>query len=235
MSVPDKIAQLKKEAAIKAVEYIQSGMIVGLGTGSTVQFALEEIARKLNTGELEHITGIPTSIRTRNESTRLGIPLTTLDEHPEIDLTIDGADEVDANLNLIKGGGGAHLHEKIIAQASKTFIVIVDEGKISYKLGEKFYVPLEVIPAALKTERLYIERLGAKVTQRMNKNGKPFRSDENNYIIDGHFGPIDNPAELAIKLNSRAGIVEHGLFIDMANRVVVAGKEGVYFKVKSKK
>lgn len=230
MSIPENTNQLKKEAAIKAVEYIKSGMIVGLGTGSTVQFALEEIARKLNSGELKDIIGIPTSIRTRNESKRLGIHLTTLDENPEIDLTIDGADEVDAELNLIKGGGGAHLHEKIIAQASKTFIAIVDEGKISEKLGEKFYVPVEVIPAALKTTTIYIERLGAEVKQRMLENGDPYLSDENNYIIDAYFGEIDNPAELADLLSTKAGIVEHGLFIGIASTIVVAGKNGVYLK-----
>ena len=232
MAIPYDQNELKKLSAIKAVEFIKDGMIVGLGTGSTMQFALEEIARLRGEGKLQNIIGIPTSERTKNEADRLGIPLTTLDVSPVIDLTVDGADEVDKWLNVIKGGGGAHLHEKIIAQASKEFIVIVDESKISDYLGEKFYVPVEVIKKGIKPVSIYIEELGAEVKQRINKDGTPYLTDENNYILQCYFkDKIDNPSELSNKLSSIAGIVEHGLFVSMANRVVVSGAEGVYIKV----
>ena len=227
---PEKEVELKKQSALKAVEFIRDGQIVGLGSGSTVQFALDEIARKINTGELKNITGIPTSLHTEKRAKELGIPLTTLDENPEIDLTIDGADNVDDDLNLIKGGGGCHLHEKIIAQATKELIIIVDERKISPKLGEKFYVPVEVIQKALRTETIYIESLGAKVEQRFFENGEPYITDENNYILMCDFGAIEKPEELSRKLNARAGIAEHGLFIGMTSKVVVAGEDGIVIK-----
>ena len=229
---PEKEVELKKQAAIKAVEYITDGKIVGLGSGSTVQFALDEIARKLKNGELKNILGIPTSKHTEARANELGIPLTTLDSHPQIDITIDGADNVDDDLNLIKGGGGCHLHEKIIAQATKELIIIVDERKMSSRLGEKFYVPVEIVQKALRTETIYIESIGAKVEQRFFENGKPYLTDENNYILMCNFGAIENPEELARKLNVRAGIAEHGLFIGMTSKVVIAGENGIIVKEK---
>ncbi len=229
---PERQNELKKLSAIKAVEFIKDGMIVGLGSGSTVQFALEEIAGKIKSGVLKNILGIPTSLHTEKRSVELGIPLTTLDKNPEIDLTIDGADEVDENLNVIKGGGGCHLHEKIIAQATKEFIVIVDEGKISHQLGEKYYVPVEVVQKALRTETLFLESIGARVEQRFFEDGKPYITDENNFILKCWFGKIADPVKLSQTLNTRAGIMEHGLFIGMTAKVVVACENGVYVKEK---
>lgn len=137
------LIQLKQKAAEKAVDYVKSGMIVGLGTGSTAIFAIRKIGQMLKSGELKNILGIPTSVAAETEAIKVGIPIVSLEKYPIIDITIDGADEVDDNLNLIKGGGGAHLREKVVAQASKKLIIVCDFSKISHKLGEKFYVPIE--------------------------------------------------------------------------------------------
>ena len=243
--------QLKRLAAREAVKNISSGMIVGLGTGSTVQFALEKISSKIKNGELKNILCIPSSVRTEVEAIKLGIPLIGFDEAikmrkkedvrsetkkekpnenpnneksslrfpssvsrlPFIDITIDGADEVDENLNLTKGGGGALLREKILAQASKRLVIIVDESKLSKHLGAKWSVPIEVIQFAADVEEKFLESIGAKVARRKNADGKDYVTDENNFILDANFGEIKNPEELAVLLNQRAGIVEHGLFI----------------------
>jgi ribose 5-phosphate isomerase A len=223
------INELKRLAAEKAVEEIESGMIVGLGSGSTFKFALERISQRIKTGELKNILGIPSSIETEKDAIRLGIPLTTLDEHNVIDLDIDGADEVDENLNLIKGGGGKLLREKILAQASKRFIVIVDETKLSQRLGTKFYIPVEVIQFALTVEKKYLESLGARVSIRKNSNNTNYITDENNFILDSTFGSIENVNTLAEKLSARAGIVEHGLFIGMTSKVICAMSNGEIF------
>jgi len=219
--------ELKKQAAEYAVKYIKSGMVVGLGTGSTTLFALRKIGYLINRGELKDVVGIPTSINTEEEAKKLGIPITTFDEHPSIDLTIDGADEVDKDLSLIKGGGAALLKEKIVAQASKKEIIIIDESKMSDVLGTKRAVPIEVIPFALNTELKFLKSLNAKVKVRKSSSGEILITDEGNYIIDSNFGPIDNPEELSNKLNARAGIVEHGLFIGLTNHVIVASGNGI--------
>ncbi len=219
--------ELKRIAAEKAVSFVQPGMIIGLGTGSTTKYALLKISEKLKSGELHDITGIPTSGKTETLAKELGIPLTNLNRNPEIDLTIDGADEVDENLNLIKGGGGALLREKVVAQASKAEIIIVDETKISVNLGEKWAVPVEVLQFALEPERNFLSRLGGKPRLRLNGNGEPYVTDEENFILDTDFGTIENPAALAQKLEARAGIVEHGLFIGLASKVIVAKSKGV--------
>lgn len=221
------IDELKKQAAEYAVKYIKSGMVVGLGTGSTTLFALRKIGSLINSGELKDVVGIPTSNNTEEEAKKLGIPITTLDEHPSIDLTIDGADEVDKNLNLIKGGGAALLKEKIVAQASKKEIIIIDESKMSDVLGTKWAVPVEVIPFALNVELEFLKSLKAKVEVRKSSSGEILITDEGNYIIDSDFGPIDNPEELSNKLNARAGIVEHGLFIGLTNHVIIASGNGI--------
>ncbi len=246
---------LKKLAAEKAVDEILSGMIVGLGTGSTVQFALEKISERIKNGELKNIRCIPSSNQTEKDAIRLGIPLVTLNEvgsrlsavspelsvdeaiqyqvssiqHPAssiIDITIDGADEADEHLNLIKGGGGALLREKILAQASKRLIIIVDESKLSKQLGTKWTVPVEVVQFAASVEQKYLESLGAKVVRRKNAEGKDYVTDENNFILDANFGEIKNPEELAVLLNQRAGIVEHGLFIGMTSELICAMNDG---------
>lgn len=219
--------ELKKMAAEKAVERIKSGMVVGLGTGSTAIYATRKIAELLNSGKLTDLVAIPTSKVTEKNALELGIPLTTLDEKQQIDVTIDGADEVDSMLNLIKGGGGAHLREKVISQATKYQIIVVDESKVSEVLGTKWAVPIEVLRFAQKTEEKFLENLGAELKLRTDKEGKTFITDEGNIILDADFGKIRNPEKLATKLNERAGIVEHGLFIDLASEVIVAASDGI--------
>ncbi|MGH7802432.1 MAG: ribose 5-phosphate isomerase A [Thermodesulfobacteriota bacterium] len=220
-------AELKQKAAERAVDLVQSSMVLGLGTGSTTRFALEYIGLRIKTGQLRDIVGIPSSLQTEKIAKELGIPLTSFDEHQEIDLTIDGADEVDLHLNLIKGGGGALLREKILAQSSRRNIIIVDEHKFSPKLGTHCPLPVELIPFANKPVANYITSLGAKVILRKKNDGSTYTTDQNNFILDCNFGPISNPEELALKLSTRAGIVEHGLFLGLATEVIVATENGI--------
>ena len=219
--------ELKQKAAIQAVDLIESGMVVGLGTGSTAKFAVERIAEKIQTGKLQNIIGIPSSDRTEKLAHQLNIPLTDLETHPEIDLTIDGADEVDPDLNLIKGGGGALLREKIIAQASRINIIIVDESKLSPLLGTMWALPIEVVPFAGPPETRFLEELGAEVSIRKKDDGDFFKTDQNNLILDADFGPMDDPASLAGQLDNRAGIAGQGLFIGLTSGVIVAGTDGI--------
>jgi ribose 5-phosphate isomerase A len=214
--------ELKKMAANHAVELIESDMVIGLGTGSTAYFAIKRIAEKVQTGELRNILGIPSSVRTETLARGLNIPLTDLDAHPVIDLTIDGADEVEPELNVIKGGGGALLREKIIAQASRRNIIIVDESKLSPLLGTTWAVPIEVVPIARRTEQIYLESIGGSVTLRVDENNSTFLTNQQNFILDTHFGQISDPGGLACRLNTRAGIIEHGLFLGLATDVIVA-------------
>ncbi len=218
--------RLKKEAAIKAVSYIKSGMVLGLGTGSTANFAIEEIGRLLQTKELSDIYGIATSTATETKARAAGIPLVSLNEHPVIDLSIDGADEVDTELNLIKGGGGALLREKVIAQTSLFRIIVVDEFKLSNKLGTNWALPIEVLKFSIQSEILFLESIGGKPELRM-KGDIVFTTDENNAIIDCNFGVIENPAALSTLLNSRAGIVEHGLFTGITDLLICASSAGI--------
>lgn len=219
--------KLKKQAALSAVDMITSCMVVGLGTGSTVRFALEELGQKLKSSQLSDIVGIPSSVQTEKLAKDLGIPLTTYEKHGKVDLTVDGADEVDLQLNLIKGGGGALLQEKILAQASQRNIIMVDESKLSVQLGTLFSVPVEVLSLAWTLEAKYIESLGAKVDLRKSSDGNPYTTDQGNFILDCRFGPIADPEKLADQLNQRAAVMEHGLFLGLATDVIVAGKEGV--------
>ena len=223
------IDQLKRLAAEAAVDLIRPGMVVGLGAGSTALKAIECIGERLADGRLSGIVGVPCSAQVAADAQRLGVPLTTLDEHPLIDLTIDGADEVDPQLRVIKGGGGALLREKIVAQASRREIIIVDEGKLSERLGTKWALPVEVIPFGWRTHLDFLAGLGATVRVRMGKAGTPFHTDAGNLILDCNFGPLADPDELAAILNARAGIVEHGLFIGLVSAVVVAGADGVWW------
>lgn len=219
--------ELKRRAAEKAVELVQDGMIVGLGHGSTAHFAHVAIARRLQEGSLKNILAVPCSRLVEAEARKLGIPLTTLDEHPVVDVTIDGADEVDPHLNLIKGGGGALLREKVVAQASKQEIIIVDEGKLSPALGTHWALPVEVVPFGVAPVSAFIRSLGAEPVLRQKDDGQPFVTDQGNYILDCRFGPMENPAEIARALCDRAGIVEHGLFIGLASMVIVGKADGV--------
>ena len=213
----------KQSVARASVQFVRDGETVGLGTGSTATYALRFLGERVHAGL--KIIGIPTSNQTKELATSLGIPLTSLDRTPEIDITIDGADEVDPHLSLIKGGGGALLHEKIVASASKRLVIIVDSSKQVPRLG-KFPVPLEVITFAQQLVRRKVEALGASVKLRLNADNTPFLTDEGHHILDCHFSSIPDVPALARQLSDMPGIVEHGLFVGMATTVLVAkGKE----------
>jgi len=220
--------QQKKAAAEYAVnKFIHSEMIVGLGTGSTAYFALLKISELLRLGKLKNIKGIPSSLYIESEAKELGIPITDFKDHPTIDITIDGADEVDPDMNLIKGGGGALLREKIIAQASKREIIVVDESKLSDRLGKKWPVPVEVIPFGWESHEFFFKSLGGKPVLRLTESKTPYTTDGGNFIIDLHIGEINNLKVLATKLESRAGIIGHGLFINIATDLIVANEQGI--------
>ena len=218
--------RLKEQAGEYAAQFVESGMVVGLGTGSTAIFATRRIAQRIHGGELCDIIAIPTSLATEADARELGIPLSTLERHPRIDLTIDGADEVDPDFNVIKGGGGALLREKIVAQASGRLVIVVDASKLSGQLGANWAVPVEVFPFGWHSQAGFLRDLGAGVVLR-DSGEEPFQTDQGNFILDCDFGLIADPAALDKTLNARAGIAEHGLFIGMARDVVVAGAEGI--------
>ncbi len=217
----------KREAAAAALEHVQSDSVIGLGTGSTSAHFLKLLGERIQDGTLSNIAGVPTSEGAAAQAKKYGIPLTSFEHHLELVLTVDGADEVDPWLNMIKGGGGALLREKIVAQASRTLIIIVDESKLSSRLGVNWPVPIEVIPFGWQTQRAYLENLGAQVDVRLAESGKPLLTDQGNLILDCRFGPIDDPYVLASKLDARPGIVEHGLFLGMADELIVAGHDGI--------
>jgi ribose 5-phosphate isomerase A len=225
-SEDEERAHEKQQAADCAVEYVQSGMVVGLGAGSTAILATRRIGQLWRQGRLRDIVGFPCSSEIEAEARALGIPI-TLDPPGAVDLTIDGADEVDPYLNLIKGGGGALLHEKLVAQASLREVIIVDESKLSPALGTHWPLPVEVIPFGWQWQRRFLESLGARVSVRQQRDGTPFRTDQGNLILDCAFGPIPQPQALAANLDARTGIVEHGLFLGLATEVIVAGADGV--------
>ena len=222
------IAELKRQAAEKAVQLIESGMVVGLGTGSTAVHATRAVGRLLQEGKLQNIVAIPTSDETAREAESLHIPLVAFDTHPIIDITIDGADEADPNLDVIKGLGGALLREKIVAVVSQRFVIVADYTKRVTQLGSKAPVPVEVIPFAERPVADYLKFLGARVEKRMTDDGqRPFRSDENNIILDCYLGPIANPQQLAAAIRQRPGVVEHGLFLSLATDVILAAPGGI--------
>jgi ribose 5-phosphate isomerase A len=218
---------LKREAAEAAVELVQDGMVVGLGTGSTAAFAVEALARRHREGL--RFVGIPTSERTAAQATAAGIPLTSFDEHRQIDLTIDGADEVErGTLNLIKGLGGALLREKIVAAASRRLAIIVDGAKLVDRLGTRAPVPVEVVAFGLEATGAALEGLGASARLRLSSAGEPFVTDSGNRILDCSFGPIADPARLDERIRRVVGVVESGLFIGRADPVFVADAAGVH-------
>lgn len=222
----DAQQQLKQAAAESAVALVEDGMILGLGTGSTAKLAVDALGKRVAAGL--RVIGIPTSEVTEQQARSLGIPISTLDQHPEINLTIDGADEVELRtLNLIKGHGGALLREKIVASASEQLVIIVDESKLVEQLGSHFEVPVELVPFGWLAAARRLEALGAKVVLRSGAEGKPFVTDGSHYIVDCAFGPIANPVQLERELNDIVGVVEHGLFLQMATQVIVAGRNGV--------
>jgi ribose 5-phosphate isomerase A len=231
MSAPstlDPQAALKKEAAEYAVtQYIRSGMTVGLGTGSTSIFAIRRIGALLKSGGLKDIVGFATSRASWDAAVELDIPMLTEDLPKNVDVTIDGADEVDPQLNLVKGGGGALLREKLVAQASAKEIIIVDESKLSPRLGTLHVLPIEVMPFGWRSQARFLESLGGKYVVRQTRSGEEYRTDQRNMILDCDFGPISDVVKLARALDGRAGIVDHGLFIGLASVVVVAAASGI--------
>ena len=236
--------ELKKLVGYKAVDdYVKSGMIVGLGTGSTAYFAVERVGEKLKSGELKDILAIPTSVRTKEQAESLGIPLVTLDTHSKLDVAIDGADEVDPNLCLTKGGGGALFREKIVEVCADKFIVIVDESKLCDGLGPGFPIPVEIVPFCHEhTQRVIADlpsckgkckpvlRMGS-ASNNKNDGDEIAVTDNGNYIVDLHFDePIKDPVAMGKELKSVVGVVEHGLFCDMTTAVIIAGKDGISVK-----
>jgi ribose 5-phosphate isomerase A len=218
--------QLKLAAGESAAAQVTDGMTVGLGSGSTAALAVNVIGRRVAEGL--KITGIPTSERTAAQARTLGIPLTTLTEPNQIDLTIDGADEVEeGNLNLIKGLGGALLREKIVASASKRLLIVIDERKLVKRLGSRGPVPVEVVPFGWQLTMFRLLDMGAKPVLRRNADGEPFISDGGHYILDCKFGPAGSAESLAKELDHVVGLVEHGLFIRLTSEVHVAGAGGV--------
>ena len=212
----------KAQAGRYAARLIGNNMIVGLGTGSTAQYFLQELAKRIRNSELHNIKGIASSRRTEEISRDLQIPLTTYDEHQHLDITVDGADEVDPDFNLIKGGGGALLREKIMAQASKRYVIIADESKYSLQLGTRFSIPVEVLPYALPLVMRYLKDKGAQIQIRQNEQGTYYQTDQGNYIVDCNFGPITDTTKLSVDLKLRAGIMEHGLFLSLATDIILA-------------
>ena len=216
----------KRAAAMAAVELAESGMLIGLGHGSTVQFAIEGIAKRMQAGELKDLLIIPCSRTTEREAKKLGLPLTEFDFKRKIQITMDGADEIDPDFNLIKGGGGALLREKLVAQESEREVIIADESKLSPELGTNFKLPIEVMPFGWERQVVFVHSLGGKAIARKRDNDEFALSDQGNYLLDCDFGVIEDAAALATQLEGRAGIVEHGLFLGLATDVIVAGADG---------
>lgn len=227
--------ELKRQAAVRAAGMIEEGMVVGLGTGSTVRFLLEEIARRRAAGEWQRIAGIPTSGKTAAHAEQLGIPLSDLATHPVVDLTIDGADEVDPSIDLIKGMGGALLREKIVATATRLLVIIADESKAVRRLGTRSPLPVEVDPFGAAIQPDFLRELGAEPTLRVTSEGDPLVTDGGNWIYDCRFPDgIADPGALESELNRRPGIVENGLFIGMADRVIIAGAGGMRMQARKR-
>jgi len=236
--------ELKQMVGYKAIDdYVSDGMVVGLGTGSTAYFAVERLGQKLAAGELKDILAIPTSVRTKEQAESLNIPLVTLDTHGRLDVAIDGADEVDPGLNLVKGGGGALLREKMVEASADKFIVIVDESKLCDALGPGFPIPVEITPFChLHTLRL-VENLPsvagkAKAVLRMGSSSSNAPdgdevavTDNGNYIVDLHFEkPIEDAPAMAAEIKNTVGVVDHGIFCGMTTAVIIAGKDGISMK-----
>ena len=217
----------KKAAAMTAVEHIENGFAIGLGSGTTIAYALQELGRRKREEKL-NIVGVPTSYQAFQLAIKHKIPLTTLDEHPCLYVTIDGADQVDEKLNMVKGMGGAMTREKIVASASRLNVIVVDETKLAKKLGQNQPVPVEVMPFAMPTVGAKLRELGGKpVLREAERKLGPVVSDNGNFIFDVDFGPISEPKEMNHALKAIPGVVETGLFVEMADVVYVGLREGV--------
>jgi ribose 5-phosphate isomerase A len=213
----------KQRAGQAALAYLRDGMTVGLGTGSTAKFFIDALAAALRQGQLKGIRCIPTSVHSEEQARNLGIPLTHFGESPAIDVTVDGADEVGPGLNLIKGLGGALLREKIVAQYSRRLVIIADESKKVIYLGRRCPLPVEVTQFAHEASERFLRSLGSVPALRMGENDAPFVTDNGNFIYDCRFPRIEDPRSLQEKLAHQAGIVETGLFLDMADVILLAG------------
>jgi ribose 5-phosphate isomerase A len=222
------IEAAKQRAAGKAVEHLESGYVVGLGSGSTAAHVIRIIGERIRRGELRDILGVATSRQATSEAVKAGVPLSTLNEHPSLNISIDGADQIDGDLNAIKGGGGALLREKVVASASENYIIVADETKLIERLGEGCPLPVEVLPFALEPVVRRIDALGAKVSVRKG-SGKvgPVVTDNGNVIIDADFGVIDDPRELDAQLKAFPGIIETGLFLGYASTAYIGIEGGV--------
>src|SRR6185369_7007467 len=216
--------ELKRQAAIAALDEIQSNMIVGLGTGSTASHFIRELGKRVHSGL--HVLGIPTSEASRQLAEEVGVSLTSLKEHPEIDVTVDGADEVSPALDLIKGLGGALVREKIVAHASKRVIIVVDDSKMVTQLGTRAPIPVEVVPFAVDSVMLKLVRWKGSVKIR-EKNGRPFVSDNGNTILDWQHDAIYDPGGGETKLKSITGVVDSGIFSNVSAMVIVAGGSSI--------
>ncbi len=221
----------KAMAGAKAAEAVSPGMKLGLGTGSTVAHFLASLSERFGAGELPDIVGVPTSVRTQLECETLGIPLGTLEDLGRLDLTVDGADEVDPQLDLIKGLGGALLREKMVAQATDHLIIIIDEGKVVDRLGTRSPLPVEVVPFSWESHVPVLESLGAHPILRTDEDGDPYLTDNGNFILDCRFRDgIRDPSRLEEMLARRAGIVESGLFLGLAGEILV-GTDGEVIRI----
>lgn len=222
------VEDAKRRAAGAAAAHIESGNVIGLGTGSTALHFIRAVGSLLISGSISDILAVPTSRRTEAEARGAGIPLTSLDEHPEIDLAVDGADQLNEALDAIKGGGGALLREKVVASASETYILIVDEGKLTPRLGEGFPLPIEALPFSLGSVKLKVEKMGARTSLRTMKGGaEPYVTDNGNYVLDADFGYIAEPRVLEAELKGIPGVLETGLFLGYADLAYVGTPEGV--------
>ncbi len=220
-------ARGKRAAGEEAAAGVESGMVLGLGTGSTVAFFLEALGRRLEEGSIRNVVGVPTSVRTQEHASRLGIPLTSLHQAGVLDHTVDGADEVDPSLDLIKGLGGALLREKMVAQATRHFTIIVDEGKVVERLGTRSPLPVEVVPFGWEAHIPFLEEFGCRASLRRGEDGAPFATDNGNFILDCRFSSgMENPWRVETALRGRAGVVESGLFLGMTAEVLVGGCGG---------
>lgn len=222
MAEMDPVKLMKQEVGRSAASQVMSGTVLGLGTGSTTAFAIQFIGERLASGELKDIKGVPTSFQASVLAKKHGIPLTTLDEVDRIDLAIDGADEVDPQFNLIKGGGAAHTREKIVDGLAAKFIVVVDSSKLVDKLGSTFPLPVEVLPMAVAPVTRALEALGGTVELRMGvKKDGPVITDQGNMVLDAKFAAIADPADMEKTLNNIPGVLENGLFVGVATEVLV--------------
>ena len=225
MSLKTEIDPAKAAAGRRAAEFVSDGMMVGLGTGSTAEYAIRRLADRVKEEGLR-ISAVPTSLRTELLARESGIPLVDINGVGRIDLTIDGADEIDHAFNMIKGGGGALFREKVVARASKLEIIVIDPAKLVKRLGERWAVPVEVVPFGWAQTARALHALGCEARLRGSSEDRPYRTDNGNVLLDCRFRTIDDPSELEKKINAVPGVVESGLFIGLAHRLVIGHPDG---------